>query len=269
MHLLENIASQTALAIERAQLEVEGESARVAVETERTRTSLLRSVSHDLRTPLASIAGAAEVLLESGGSLAEPRKKALLHTVKREADRLTRLVNDLLELTRLESGAIPLQKEWCPLEEIVGSALARLDESLRGREVRVDLPGPLLMIPVDALLFESALLNVLENAVRYTPPGSPIDVVARTDEGTVIVEVADRGPGIPPGLEKRVFEPFFRVADAAGTAGTGLGLAVVQAVMRAHGGSVEAEGREGGGTVLRFALPTKGGPPPTMEEEEA
>ncbi len=264
--LVETLAAQTALALERARLAEESASARVAVETERTRSSLLRTVSHDIRTPLASIRGAADVLLEPGSSLDDPGRREMLETVRDEAGRLTRLVNDLLELTRLESETFRLRKEWCPLEEVVGSALGRVDEVLRGRDVAVDLPGDLLLVPVDEVLLQQVFVNLLENAAKYSPAGTPVEIRARPSAAGVVVEVLDRGPGIPPGEERRVFEPFHRAVAGNAVQGTGLGLTVCQAVLRIHGGTIEAGNREGGGAVVRFVLPMEGEAPPVEEE---
>jgi two-component system sensor histidine kinase KdpD len=265
LRLLETLVAQTALALERARLAEESASARVAFEAERTRSALLRTVSHDLRTPLASVRGAAEVLLEPGQGPTDPAQREMLETIRDEARRLTRLVNDLLDLTRLESETFRVRKEWCPVEEIVGSALGRMEEAVKGRDVRVDLPGDLLMVPVDIVLVEQVLMNLLDNATRYSPAGSPVEIRARAAPGAVFVEVLDRGPGIPPGLERRIFEPFFRAGGGAGAEGTGLGLAVCEAVMRVHGGAIEALARDGGGTVMRFTFPAEGAAPPVEE----
>jgi K+-sensing histidine kinase KdpD len=244
----------------------ESAEARLAAETERTRSALLRTVSHDLRTPLASISGAADVLLSEGARLDEGAAREMLATVRDEAGRLGRLVEGLLDLTRLESGTFRPKREWCPLEEIVGSALGRVQEALRDRDVGVDLTGALLMVPVDAVLVEQVFVNLLENAAKYSPPGSPIEVRARPGPREVVVEVMDRGPGIPTGDEERIFEPFHRAAGGTAAPGTGLGLTVCRAVLRVHGGFIAAARREGGGTVFRFVLPVDGGPPPAEEE---
>lgn len=268
MQLLEVFVGQSALALERALLTQEAQAARVAVETERIRNALLSSVSHDLRTPLASVTGAATSLLDDGGRLDDASRRELLETIRDEGERLSRVVSDLLEISRLESGTFTVRKEWYPLEEIIASALARLEEKLGGREVRIDLPSQVLQVPIDAALAEQVFINLLENAVKYTPPRSAIEVSARRQGDEVQVEVRDRGPGIPPGDEEKVFERFYRASGAGGSGGFGLGLAVCRAVVKAHGGSIRAENREGGGAVFRFTLPLQGEPPALREDPE-
>jgi two-component system sensor histidine kinase KdpD len=258
--LVEAMAAQATLAAERTRLADEGATARVEAETERTRASLLRTVSHDLRTPLASIRGGAEALLEGGASAGVPGERELLESIRDESARLAGLVDSLLELTRIESESFRPRKEWCPLEELVASALGRAEGVLGGRPVRVDLGPGMLMVPVDGALLEQVLANLLENAAKYSPAGSPVEILAREAEGGVAVEVADRGSGIPAGMERRVFEPFVR-GEGAGAAGTGLGLAICHAVLRVHGGTIAASLREGGGSVIRMFLPVEGTPP--------
>jgi two-component system sensor histidine kinase KdpD len=253
--LLETFVAQTALALERALLSERAQRADVAVETERTRSTLLSAVSHDLRTPLASITGTAEALLDERGSLDAAGRRELLETVRDEAGRLSRLITNLLDLTRLDSGALQPRKELCPLEEIVGSALERMRPELGGRDVRLDLPAELLLVPVDPVLIEQVLTNLIENALRYSPAGSPLDIAAQVSDGSVAVSVADRGPGIPAGEEEHLFERFYRLEDGARADATGLGLTICRAIVRAHGGDIRAENRPGGGSRFRFTLP--------------
>jgi two-component system sensor histidine kinase KdpD len=253
--------NQAALALERALLAEEAEKSQVSAETERLRSALLSSVSHDFRTPLAAVTGAATSLLQEGDKLGSEARTELLQTIREESERLGRIVTDLLEITRIESGAVQVRKEWCPLEEVIGSALARLEGKLAGREVKVDLTGPMLQAPLDAVLAEQLFFNLIENAVKYTPAGSPIEIHAHEADRQVVVEIRDRGPGIAPGDEQRIFERFYRSPDGGRVGGAGLGLAVCQAVVRAHGGDITARSREGGGTVFRFTLPVEGTPP--------
>jgi two-component system, OmpR family, sensor histidine kinase KdpD len=252
--IVETFVAQTALALERALLVERAASARVAAETERTRSALLSAVSHDVRTPLASIAGAASALA-TGAGLDEAARAELLSTISEEAARLTHLIGDLLDLTRLESGDLTVTKEPYPLEEIVDSALQRLEHVLAGREVVRAQPEEVLVAPVDPVLLEQVLLNLLENAAKYTPPGSPLEVRLSATAGEARIEVADRGPGLPPGEEARVFERFYRVADGHRARGTGLGLTVCEAIVRAHQGRITAENRAGGGALFRVTLP--------------
>jgi two-component system, OmpR family, sensor histidine kinase KdpD len=266
--LLETFASQTALALERALLAEEAQHAQLQVETERLRNSLLSSVSHDLRTPLTAITGATSTLLEEDRRLDAPTRHELLHTVHEEADRLNRLVSNLLAMTRLESGAIQVHKEWQPLEEVVGAALTRLDAPLRDRPLTTHLPADLPLVPLDSVLIEQVLINVLDNAIKYTPPGSPLSLSAWTTDGAVTVEVADQGPGLPPGEEQRVFEKFYRAQRPGESSGAGLGLTICRGIIEAHGGHIWAENRSGGGTAFRFTLPLTGTPPAVVTELE-
>lgn len=251
--IVETFVAQTALALERALLVERAAAARVTVETERTRSALLSAVSHDVRTPLASIAGAASAL--STTELAPEARAELLATIREEAQRLTRLIGDLLDLTRLESGDLTVKKEPYPLEEVVDSAVQRLASALAGRTLERLQPDEVLVAPVDPVLLEQVLLNLLENALKYTPPGSPLEVRLARHDGTAWIEVADRGPGLPPGEEQRVFERFYRAADSHRARGTGLGLTVCAAIVRAHRGRIEAENRPGGGALFRVVLP--------------
>ncbi|MGQ0721265.1 MAG: DUF4118 domain-containing protein [Candidatus Eiseniibacteriota bacterium] len=263
--ILDVFGKQAALALERALLAEETEQARVAVETERLRGTLLATMSHDLRTPIAAVKGAATSLLDDAAELPAKERRDLLETIRDEAEQLHRIVRDLLDLSRIESGALVIGKEWCPLEDVVGSSLVRLDSVLAGRRVRVSLPEPLLLVPVDPVLMEQVLTNLLENAAKYTPPGTPVDVEAAVGEEGVTVEVADRGPGIPPEELERIFAKFHRLPGDGGVSGTGLGLAICQAIVAAHGGRIWAENREGGGARFRFVIPLEGAGAPPVE----
>lgn len=269
LHQLEAFASQTALAIERARLAEDAERAQVRVETERLRNSLLSSVSHDLRTPLASITGAASTLLEHEAGLDARTRRDLLETLHEEADRLNRLVQNLLEMTRLESGALQLHSEWHPVEEVVGAALGRFGKALARRPVTTHVPSELPLVPMDDVLIEQVLINLIDNVLKYTPAESPIDVTAEDTGGAVLIAVADRGPGLPPGEERRIFEKFHRTEGAPTVRGAGLGLAICQGIVRAHGGRIWAENRPGGGVIVRFTLPVKEAPPVLTEHDVA
>jgi two-component system sensor histidine kinase KdpD len=257
MHLLETFANQTALAIERAHLAVEAEQARIQIETERLRNSLLSSVSHDLRTPLATISGASESLLDENSTLDTTTRRELLQSINDEADRLNRLIRNLLDMTRLESGAIQMHKELYPLEEIVEGVLARLGEHsrLNGHPLTTNIPADLPLVPLDSVLIEQVLTNLLENAIRYTPVGSLIEISAHTVDDAVMVEVADRGPGLNPGDEQRVFDKFYQAGASNTSGGVGLGLTICRGIVEAHGGQIWAENRPGGGAVFYFTLP--------------
>jgi two-component system sensor histidine kinase KdpD len=266
LHLLETFASQTALGLERAALAAEAQQAQVQVATELLRSSLLSAVSHDLRTPLAAIAGAASSLVEEHTPLDTSTRHDLSQTIYEEAERLNRLVNNLLDMTRLEAGTIQVHKEWQPLEEVVGAALTRLEVQLHDRPVTTQLPADLPLVPLDSVLIEQVLINLLDNAVKYTAPSSPIAVAAWATEDAVTVEVADRGPGLPPGEEQRIFEKFYRSSRTAMPSGTGLGLTICRGMVAVHGGRMWAENRPGGGTTVRFTLPLTGTSPPMASE---
>jgi len=273
---LEAFVSQIAAAMERAELAEEAQRARVQVESEQLRNALLSSVSHDLRTPLAVVTGAASTLLEA--NIAADTRRELTETILHESDRLNRLVRNLLDVTRVEAGALRVHKEWQPLEEVVGSALHRLDSALVGRTISTDLPSDLPLVPLDSVLIEQVLVNLLENAAKYTPADAPIAIEARANaQGNQIqVTVADRGPGISPGEEERIFDKFFRAQKAPspsssgapsrsqveqGRGGAGLGLTICRGIVAAHDGRIWAENREGGGAAFHIALPIEGEPP--------
>jgi two-component system sensor histidine kinase KdpD len=260
VHLLEAFAFQTAVALERTQMAELAKQAEVDIQTERTRNALLSAVSHDLRTPLATIQGAVSGVLEQGERLSASERRELLQTALDEAEHLNRLVQNLLELTRVESSGLRLRKEWQPLEEIVGSALTRLERLLRTCPVRVDVPADLPLLHVDGILVEQVLLNLLENAARYGTPEAAIEIRARATPENISVEVRDEGPGFAPAELKYVFDKFYRGAAAKGR-GAGIGLTICAAVVQAHDGKIEAGNRPEKGACVRFSLPRSGEAP--------
>jgi two-component system, OmpR family, sensor histidine kinase KdpD len=266
MHLLETFANQTALALERALLAREAQKHRLEAEGESLRNAILAVVSHDLRTPLAAISGAASSLALSEDQLDAASRRELVLTIHEEAERMARLANNLLDMGRLQSRSVALRREWQPLEEVCGAALRELDLHLKGREVVLRLPDDLPLVQIDDVLVERVLVNLLENALRYTPAGTPIEIAASAAPGEVVVEVLDRGPGLLPGEEARIFEKFFQGESARSRRGIGLGLAVARSIVEAHGGRIWAGNREGGGAAFRFTLPL-GGEPPDLPAE--
>jgi two-component system sensor histidine kinase KdpD len=266
--MLEALAHQVAGALERTALAEEAKQTELRARTEELRNALLSSVSHDLRTPLATIMGSASTLLDDHGGLATAQRSDLARAIYEEAERLNRLVTNLLAMTRVESKDLALRKEWVPLEEIVGAALERLGARAAGRTIRSVIPEDLPPVSVDPVLIEQVFLNLLENAVRYTPVGTPIEIDARLETDAVRIEVKDSGPGLPPGSEERVFEKFFR-APGAPAGGSGLGLAICRGVVVAHGGTISAGNRPEGGASFRFTLPASGRPPAVPAEELA
>ncbi len=244
-----------AVAMTISQLAVRVRRQAVAAETERLRSSLLSAVSHELRTPLAAIIGSASGLLQAPAALGGDTGRELLENIRGEAERLARLVHNLIETTRLESGAVRLKKELYPIEDVVGTALERLGKLLAGREVKTDLPEDLPLVPLDPVLMELVFVNLVENAVRHTPAGTVIEIAARPREAFLDIAVSDRGAGLAESDVERVFEKFYRATQAAG--GAGLGLAICKAVVEAHGGAISAVNRRGGGAEFRLTLPRK------------
>lgn len=258
-HLVDTMARQAGVAIGRAQLARAAHDASVRARTEELRSSLLSAVSHDLRTPLAVITGAATSLRDDAGRLAPAVRDELLATIVDEARRLERVLQNLLGITRVETGLAPT-REWVPVSELCGSALARLDDVIGARAVVIDVPAELL-VPVDPVLFEQVLINLVENAVKYGAP--PIRLAARALDGAVELTVEDAGPGIPAGSEGHLFEKFFRAPGTRG-AGVGLGLAVCRGIVTAHGGTIEVgRGTDGG---ARFTIRLPAPVPPPLDE---
>ncbi len=267
-HMLETFATQLAIALERAAFAAQAESATRQAETEQVRSALLSCVSHDLRTPLAAIAGAAGTLLDQESRLDARTRRELLHSVADEAARLNQLVGKLLEMTRLESTGFQLQRDWYPLDELVGSALHRLGPALAEHRVETVISNDLPLVHVDGVLIDEVLANLLENASRYTPKGSEITLRGSADPEHVLFEVLDRGPGIQPGGEVDIFRRFVRHRPATDRAGSGLGLAICAAILRLHGGQIGVENRDGGGARFWFTIP-RTAPPPMPSEEDS
>jgi two-component system sensor histidine kinase KdpD len=260
-HLLRALANQAALALERVRLAGDVERARLEAEAERTRSTLLSSVSHDLRTPLASIVGAATTLRDASASLSGEARAELADTIAEEAERLDHRVGNLLEMARLESKSVQLRKSWHSLEELVGAALARFEPVLGTRPVRVSLPADLPLVELDALSFEQVITNLIENVLKYTPDASPLELGAEVVGSELRFDVADHGPGLAPGESALIFEKFQRGASAGSRPGAGLGLAICRAIVRAHGGRIEAAETSGGGARFSVFLPLS--PPPS------
>jgi len=257
--LLDALGDQTAVSIERITLAEDVDRARLLAETERLRSALLTSISHDLRTPLASILGAASSLESYDTLLDSAGKRDLLRTIQEEAERLGRFVANLLDMTRLEAGALAPKREPADLGELVGSALARAGKVLAGHRVEVDIAPDLPLPDLDVVLFEQSLFNVLDNAAKYAPRGTLITLRAwhEPEAGEVRLQVIDEGPGVPDAALPHLFEKFYRVlATDRQLAGTGLGLAISRGFVEAMGGQVEAANRtDRSGAVFTFVLP--------------
>ncbi len=255
--LLDALADQAAVAIERITLVEDIDRARVTAETERLRAALLTSVSHDLRTPLASIIGSLTSLRSYGDGYDDATRETLMATIQAEAERLNRFIGNLLDMTRLEAGAIEIKPEPEDLTEIVGTALQRAGRLLAEHRVEVDLAPDLPLLRADYLLLEQALFNLLDNAAKYAPAGSLVRISARRERGSVAIEVTDEGPGVPPGDLERIFDKFYRVQQQdRQRAGTGLGLAICRGFIAALGGTITAGSRsDRSGAVFTIRLP--------------
>lgn len=267
--LLETLISQTALAVERALLDIAAERTAVLEESERLYTTLLNSISHELRTPLSTITGAISVLLDDKLSNSRQAQQALGQDIQDAAERLNRLVDNLLDMTRLESGRLALHLEWSDVADVINASLKRVERQLADHDLIVEIPPALPLIRIDFVLMEQALVNLLHNAATYTPPGTRIRVMAEVDDGHLLITVADRGPGLAPEDVSRVFEKFYRVPGAA-TGGTGLGLSIVRGLVEAHGGTITAENRPTrGGARFIIRLPLEQPPLPPKETAKA
>jgi two-component system sensor histidine kinase KdpD len=267
--LLATFLRLIAQALARLRFADQAKKVALQIETEGLRNSLLSSISHDLRTPLATIVGSASTLAEDTGSLKPEDRKELSRAIHDEARRMSNLVSNILDMARLDAGMIRLRKEWYPVEEIIGTVLTRFGKQTAGREVKVTLPPGIPLIYCDAVMIEQVLSNLLENALRYTPPGSPLEIAAEISPEWVEISLADRGPGIPEGLENRLFEKFYRVRDETAQSGVGLGLPICRAIVAVHGGSIRGHNRPGGGAVFAFMLPLDHSPPDALQEDEA
>ena len=261
--LLETFTLLVASALERLTLTASEEQARLTSERESLRNSLLAALSHDLRTPLTVLFGQAEILtldLASEGSKHAPQA----NEIRQHVLNTTRLVNNLLDMARIQSGGFNLHKEWLTLEEVVGSALRMLEPSLGGQHIQLDLPDPLQLVHVDGPLFERVLINLLENAHKYAGARASIGIRAEADARQLSLEVWDNGPGIPAGQEQTIFDKFARGNKESAIPGVGLGLAICQAIVDVHGGTISASNRPEGGASFRVTLP--GETPPELEE---
>jgi two-component system sensor histidine kinase KdpD len=253
--LLEALVDQIALALARIRLGEDLEEARLASETERLRTALLSSVSHDLRTPLVSIIGAAGALAEPSKGLTDTGRTALAETILEEGERLDRYVQNLLDMTRLGHGALKPSLTSTDLGDLIGSARHRLRGVLRDHHVVVDLPDRLAAIRADPILTEQVIVNILDNAAKYAPPATSIRISVRVDGPRAVLSIADEGPGIPAGAIEKVFDMFFRANSGdAQRAGTGLGLAICKGLVEAQGGRIRAEPAQVDGTGTRIVI---------------
>ena len=252
---LDSFANQIAMAIERARLLEQAHQVEILEITDKLQTALLNSISHDLRTPLVSITGALSSLGDETVKLDGPARRNLIDTARGEADRLNRLVGNLLDMSRLESGSVRIHSEDCDVQDVIGSALEQLGARLDNRPVSIEIPEEFPLVPMDFVLISRVLVNIIENAVKYSPGGSAIEIRAQPAGAYAEITVADQGLGIPPEDLSRVFEKFYRVQRPDNVTGTGLGLSISKGIIEAHGGFMAAENRPQGGTLITLGLP--------------
>lgn len=254
--LMEAWAGLAALAIERAQLAEKARGAALVLESDKLRTALLNSITHELRTPLASIIGSASTLLEADALYSPEDRRELLENIKEGSSRMNLILSNLLDTARIESGMMKLKDDWCDIEDIIGSSLRHLTDQVKGRPLDISIGPDLPLIHGDSVLLGQVLVNLIDNAVKYSPPESRIGIRSFVEDDSLVVEVLDRGSGIPESEAAKVFNKFYRIQrDAGNVPGTGLGLPICKSIIEAHGGSISARNREDGGAVFRFRIP--------------
>ena len=253
--LLETFASQAALAIEHARLAEQAQFAQLLQATERLQTALLNSISHDLRTPLVSVTGALSSLAEGGPAMDMEIRQSLVETALEEADRMNRLISNLLNMTRLEAGAMHVVKQPEDIQDVVGTALDNLNTQIGDRKISVKVPNDIPLVPMDFVLIVQVLVNLIDNSLKYSPVDMPIDIQIRQTNGAIQVQVSDHGMGIPSADLEHIFDKFYRVQRSDQIGGTGLGLSISKGIVDAHGGRIWAENRRGGGAAFFFTLP--------------
>lgn len=266
LRLLETFAALIAIALERVHYIAVAQEAQIEMASERLRNSLFGALSHDLRTPLTALVGLADALPLAGPPLPAAQAE-LAQGIREEALRTSALVGNLLDMARLQSGKVRLQREWQPLEDVVGASLQARARQLAGHRLRLDLPADLPLVQIDAVLMERVFCNLLENAAKYTPGGGFIEIRARALDEAIEVVVADDGPGLPPGRTQELFAKFSRGQTESAMPGIGLGLAIVEAIIEAHGGTVRAENAITGGA--RFVLELPRGEPPALPHADS
>ncbi|MBN1644033.1 MAG: DUF4118 domain-containing protein [Dehalococcoidales bacterium] len=265
--LLKVFAGLAAVAIEHIQLAEKAKNAQILEATEKLQTALLNSISHDLRTPLVSVIGVLSSLQEKDISLDDEAKRNLIQVAREEAERLNHLITNLLDVSRVESGTIKMSRQLFDVQDLVGTALEQMGGRARTHQININVPIELPLVFVDFGLIVQTLVNVLDNAQKYSPADSPIDIKARQTGHEVYIEIADHGVGIPSQDLLHVFDKFYRIQRPDNVAGTGLGLSICKGIVEAHDGKITAENRTGGGTVIRLVLPVSD--PSKSAEEKA
>ena len=252
--LMDAFATQAAMAIERIRFSHQAEQAQILQARENLERALLNSISHDLRTPLVTVTGVLSSLKEEGAHLSDRAREELLETACDEAERLNRFVGNLLDMTRIEAGAIRLNVEPRDVQDLVGCSLAAIEQRIGDRRIEVRLADDLPLVSVDLVLMTQVLVNLLDNAHKYAPAESVIEIIASAEENWLTLVVSDHGPGVPEQDLKRVFDKFYRIPVPEGAGGTGLGLSICKGIVEAHGGKIQAENRLGGGLTIIIRL---------------
>ncbi len=266
--LLDTFVNQIVQTLERAHLAEQAKEATLKMQAETLRNSLLSSISHDLRTPLATIVGAASTLESDEERLSDVARRKLIHAINEEAQRMSDLTTKILEMARLEAGEVQLNRQWYEPEEIIGSALRILDKKLKNRQVNVQIQNGQTLTHVDAVLLQQVIVNLLDNADKYSPAGLPIDISAESTPLGLSIAVADHGPGIPNELQRQIFDKFFQIHVESAQSGVGLGLSICRAIVEAHGGEILVTNRSEGGSVFQVHLPLLERPPSVDMEEQ-
>jgi two-component system sensor histidine kinase KdpD len=264
--LLETFLSQVSLAIERELLDEAAEQTAMLRESERLQSTLLNSISHELRTPIATLKGASSSLMDPIAGANESARAELTRDIQSAADRLNRLVENLLDMSRLESGRLEIKREWCDVGDLIGVAVKQVDDCARKHPLSIHIDPDLPLIKLDFVLIEQVLVNLLDNACNYTAEGTAIRIAARVYDTKVEISVSDEGQGIPEELRERIFDKFYRLPGTA-SGGTGLGLSISRGLVEAHGGRLTAENAAQGGATFTIHLPRNGTPPPVQEAQ--
>ncbi|MEZ4661457.1 MAG: ATP-binding protein [Caldilineaceae bacterium] len=261
---IETFVNQIALVVERQFLDEATRRAALLQESERLQSTLLNSISHELRTPISTITGAAAILRDSPATASAEDRRHLLNDISEAARRLNHLVENLLDMSRLDGGRLQLKRDWCLVADVVGVAVQQLHDCLSRRPLTIDIAPELPLVQMDFVLIEQVLVNLLHNVCNYTPDGSAVEIRAWMAQEQLWVTVADRGPGIPPEQMARIFDKFYRLPGTA-TGGTGLGLSICRGLVQAHDGELTVENRPEGGARFLMKLPAVMAPPPVKE----
>ncbi|MBB6214179.1 two-component system sensor histidine kinase KdpD [Anaerosolibacter carboniphilus] len=256
-HFLESVTAQMAIALERERLTEQQEETKIEIEREKLRSNLLRAISHDLRSPLAGIAGATTTIIENKETLDQETMNELLNGIYEDSEWLTRLVENLLSMTRIDEGKLQLRKTPEMVEEIISEAIQHVKKRAKEHVIKVKIPEDIFIVPMDGKLIEQVLINLIDNAIKYTPKGTTIEIKAFTAEESAYMEVSDNGEGLPQDSIKHIFDRFYTLENGSKDSrrGIGLGLAICKSIVEAHGGEIEAQNKKEGGALFRFSLP--------------